>query len=153
MVIRFGPTESADGIALNSAPHPKGPGLRKGRPTRAVAERRAAAVETIEIKIDKRRKRGLKLAPFDRLAYQREYMREWRKRKQLSIKITDTRSPQDRAQISQIGALMGLQPQDIHEDLEDLIVWCLRMYPPARVVDQVKRRMPGWPDSWAKMNW
>lgn len=40
-----------DGIALFSATHPRGAPLKRGRPTKKVAVRRAAAVENVEIEI------------------------------------------------------------------------------------------------------
>lgn len=59
MAIKYGPV--GDGVALISISHPKGPALKRGRPTKEVAKRRADAIETIEIVIDKRRRVGLKV--------------------------------------------------------------------------------------------
>ena len=64
---------SPDGVALTSVAHPKGPGLKRGRPTN---ERRAAAkaaIEEIEIELPNRAEEP----KFDRVAYQKTYMKEY----------------------------------------------------------------------------
>ena len=77
MAIKYAPAD--DGVALYAARHPKGPGLKRGRPTKERAAQRDATIETVEIEIIKPTA-GLTIeAKFDRNAYQREYMRKWRK--------------------------------------------------------------------------
>lgn len=77
-----------DGVALNSAYHPKGPPLKRGRPTKERAAAKKAAFVEVEVELDKAalaKSPGLKIkskrAPngtFDRAAYQRELMRKRR---------------------------------------------------------------------------
>jgi hypothetical protein len=83
MAIKF--VSISEGVALTSSVHPKGPGMKRGRPTKEAKARREAAVETVEIEIQKA-PAGLKVTnKFDRVAYQkaymRDYMRKYRRRK------------------------------------------------------------------------
>ena len=83
MVIKYVPFD--DGLALKTVPHPKGPGLKRGRPTKERAAQKAAAVEMVEIEIPTVTSELVVKSKFDRATYQkaymREYMREWRRRR------------------------------------------------------------------------
>ena len=81
MAIRFIPL--GDGVSLNSVSHPKGKGIKSGRPTRERATASAPEIETVEVDIDalivsKPKRKRAPNGTFDRTAYQRELMRKRR---------------------------------------------------------------------------